>query len=167
MEDDRRAARLSWGFVAVCLALVVAGWAPRLPLRPPPPVPESPPIEVAVQGEVRSPGRYALPWGARVGDLVAAAGGLMADAAVDLLDPVAPLVDGALVRVPARTTDLPGGRISLNEASLPELESLPGIGPALAARIVAARPFHGIDELERVSGIGPATMRRLRDRIAP
>jgi competence protein ComEA len=167
VEDDRRARHLSWGFVAACLVLVVAGWAPRLPLRPPAPVPETPAIEVAVQGEVRTPGRYALPWGARVGDLVAAAGGLTAAAAPDLVDPAAPLVDGALVHVPARRSDLPGGRISLNEASLPELESLPGIGPALAARIVDARPFHAVDELERVSGIGPATMRRLRDRIAP
>jgi competence protein ComEA len=167
VEDDRRADRLAWGFVAVCLALVVAGWAPRLPLRPPAPVPDTPPIEVVVQGEVRSPGRYALPWGARVADLVDAAGGLTADAARDLVDPAQQLVDGDRVHVPARRTDLPGGRISLNEASLPELQSLPGIGPALAARIVAARPFHAIDDLERVSGIGPVTMRRLRDRIAP
>jgi competence protein ComEA len=167
VEEERRAARLSWGFVVACGVLVVAGWAPRLPLRPPPPVPDTPPIEVAVQGAVRAPGRYVLPWGARVGDLVDAAGGPTADAALDLIDPVAPLVDGDRVHVPARRADLPGGRISLNEASLPELESLPGIGPALAARIVAARPFHAIDELERVSGIGPATMERLRDRIAP
>lgn len=167
MEEQRRASRATWGLTAVCVALVVAGWAPRLPWRPAPPTPETPPIDVAVHGAVRDPGRYRLTWGARVGDLVEAAGGLTPDAASDLVDPVAPLVDGALVHVPSRRDDPPGGRISLNEASVPELETLPGIGPALAARIVAARPFHAIDELERVSGIGPVTLRRLRDRVAP
>lgn len=45
------------------------------------------------------------------------------------------------------------------------LETLPGIGPALAARIVAARPFHDVDDLLRVRGIGPATLERLRSAV--
>lgn len=53
-------------------------------------------------------------------------------------------------------------RIDPNHASLPELEALPRVGPALAARIVAARPFARVAELERVRGIGPATLAQLR-----
>lgn len=52
--------------------------------------------------------------------------------------------------------------ISLNSAGLDELKRLPGIGPELAGRIVAARPFHTIDDLLEVSGIGPATLDGLR-----
>lgn len=55
--------------------------------------------------------------------------------------------------------------LDLNRASAEDLEALPGIGPALAARILAARQerlFSSIDDLERVPGIGPATLQRLR-----
>lgn len=53
----------------------------------------------------------------------------------------------------------------LNLADLTELEGLPGIGPKLAARIVAARPFTCVDALAEVRGIGPATLDRLRPRV--
>lgn len=60
----------------------------------------------------------------------------------------------------------PGAAININRANSEELESLPGIGPALAARIVESRrsegPFRTVDELERVSGIGPVLLERLR-----
>ncbi|HAV65006.1 MAG TPA: DNA-binding protein [Verrucomicrobiales bacterium] len=53
-------------------------------------------------------------------------------------------------------------RTDLNEASFEELQKLPGIGPVLAERIIARRPFTTIDELEKVKGIGAKTMERLR-----
>lgn len=163
-RSERRATRAAIG---LCLAVTAIAWAPRLPIRPPPPLPERPDIEVAVQGEVASPGRYRLAWGARVGDLVEAAGGLTARADAGLVDEVAPLVDGARIHVPGRPVEPVDRRVSINAASTSELETLPGIGPTLAARIVADRPFHRIDDLERVRGIGPATMGRLRDRLRP
>lgn len=56
-------------------------------------------------------------------------------------------------------------RIDINTASLKELESLPGIGPALAKMIVAARPFSVVEDLTRVRGIGAATFEQLRPLI--
>ncbi len=63
-------------------------------------------------------------------------------------------------------TTAPKGPIDLNTADAPALESLPGVGPSLAARIVADRqangPYRTVDALDRVSGVGPATVERLR-----
>jgi DNA uptake protein ComE-like DNA-binding protein len=54
--------------------------------------------------------------------------------------------------------------VDLNAASLEELESLPGIGPTIAARIVAARPYASVDELLDVEGIGPKRLAAIRPR---
>lgn len=54
--------------------------------------------------------------------------------------------------------------VDVNTAELPELESLPGIGPVLARRIAAGRPFGGVDDLDRVEGIGVVRMAALRRR---
>jgi len=60
-----------------------------------------------------------------------------------------------------------GARVSLNRASTAELEALPGIGPALAARIVAGRPYHATRDLDRVKGIGPKALIRLENLVEP
>lgn len=60
-----------------------------------------------------------------------------------------------------------GGRLSLNHATAAELEALPGIGPALAARIVAGRPYRSVEALDDVRGIGPRTLARLRPWVRP
>lgn len=90
----------------------------------------------------------------------------------------APIGDGDTVRLvsgwalPVRelapvATRVFGGRVSLNHATLADLEGLPGIGPTLAARIVAGRPFGSLDDLDRVKGIGPAKLRALAPLVAP
>jgi Helix-hairpin-helix motif len=58
-----------------------------------------------------------------------------------------------------------GAPVDVNRATVPELRRLPGIGPALAARIVDARPFTALDDLTRVRGLRRATLDRLRPRL--
>ncbi len=60
-----------------------------------------------------------------------------------------------------------GRPISLNLATQAELEMLPGIGPSLARRIMAGRPYARFEDVDRVKGIGPAKLARLRGRVAP
>lgn len=56
--------------------------------------------------------------------------------------------------------------VDVNRASAPELETLPGVGPAIAARIMAARPFESVADLERVRGVGPVAVERLRGLVS-
>ena len=149
------------------------------------PVPSG--VMVHVSGAVQRPGLVALPPGARVGDAVAAAGGLTPDADGPGVNLARVLVDGEQVHVPvegeerppapagepgAGPTAAPGssgidpeGRIDLNTASASELETLPGIGPTRAAAIVTHReqhgPFQAPGDLRAVSGIGEATFQNL------
>ncbi len=68
---------------------------------------------------------------------------------------------------PASTVLQPGpasevAKVNLNTASQAEIESLPGVGPTLAQRIVEGRPFRSLEDLDRVKGIGPKLLERLR-----
>jgi len=65
------------------------------------------------------------------------------------------------------SSDTSGGqtRLNPNTASLGELQTLPGVGPSLAERIVAARPFADADDLRRVPGIGPSALAAMRHRL--
>ena len=122
-----------------------------------------PPITVEVRGDVVTPGLYTLPFGARAGDLVAAAGGPTPGAALPLVSLSDPLTDGESLFVPGRAAaDGRGERVSLNSASPAELDTLPGVGPVVAAKIIAHRPYASIDDVLRVPGIGPKTLERLR-----
>lgn len=148
-----------------CLGLLLAaGWGRWSP-RPWPLTVERPELDVQVSGAVLQPGRYQLPWGSRVGDLVHLAGGLSPAADPHLVNLSRPLGDGMVVVVPARGTPGGGARIDLNRASERELMALPGVGPVMARRIVEARPFHRAEDLLRVPGIGPVRWEALRELV--
>ena len=145
---------------------------------------------VQAAGAVTRPGVYRLAGGARVGDLIDAAGGLTPQADPDRINLAAPVADGARVYVlrrgeadPGPPTDGGAGSgpddpadpgatappLDLNTATQAQLDALPGVGPATAAAIVDDRrqhgPFTSVDDLARVRGIGPAKLAALRTRV--
>jgi competence protein ComEA len=80
------------------------------------------------------------------------------------------LVDGEQLYVLSQNESVQGtGKLSLNQATAEQLDSLPGIGPALSERIVAHRQsigsFRSIEELTDVSGIGPKLFSKIRDQL--
>ncbi|PKQ26431.1 MAG: competence protein ComEA [Actinobacteria bacterium HGW-Actinobacteria-4] len=122
-------------------------------------------VVVHVAGAVHQPGLVTLNTGARVADAVDVAGGMTASADTSSVNLARTLVDGEQIYVPEVGEALESGKINLNRAGPTELEALPGIGPALAARIVADRetngPFATVSELSRVSGVGPAVVEKI------
>ncbi len=154
--------------LAICAGLL--GWNlwPRLNVQQVAVSVRQPDITVSVAGAVAFPGVYTLPWGARVTDAVAKAGGLTDAAEASLLNLADPLTTGEAVLVPEARTETGETRLSLNTATERELELLiPGVGPVTAAHIVEARPYESVEDLLNVSGIGPATLEKIRPYVKP
>jgi competence protein ComEA len=145
-------------------------------------------LVVAVSGKVRRPGVVTVPAGARVIDVLKAAGGPLPGADLGMLNLARKVADGELVTVglPSSASGAPvaagsgapsagdpaggaAGPIDLNTATLGELDTLPGVGPVLAQRILDWRSQHGrfasVDQLSDVPGIGDARLAQLRDLV--
>lgn len=150
-----------------CLALLALVLVPKVAARPVVPTVVQPRITVSIEGAVVSPGLHELEFGARVADLVGLAGGFAPGAARTMVALAAPLTDGQVVQVPALAVAGLAQRVSLNTATLEQLQTLPGVGAATAARVVEQRPYNRIDDLLRVPGIGPKKLERLRPLVAP
>jgi competence protein ComEA len=137
-------------------------------------------VVVHVAGWVRRPGVYELPVGSRVIDAIDLAGGPREGADLSALNLAAVLSDAQQVLVPKRGPPgsapggaggggAAGGLVNLNSATVAELETLPGIGPVLAQKIVDYRTEHGpftrVEDLMNVSGIGEARFAELKDKV--
>jgi competence protein ComEA len=137
---------------------------------------------VHVAGAVRSPGVYRLRDGERVQDAVHRAGGPRAGADVNAINLAAKVADGQQVVVPRRGAAAaaaaagagePGGPpqapVSLNTATAEQLDTLDGVGPATATKILEYRRQHGgfrsIDDLGEIPGIGPKRLAALRGKV--
>ncbi|MBC7082130.1 MAG: competence protein ComEA [Bacillota bacterium] len=151
-------------------------------------------VTVHVCGAVTTPGVYTLPSGSRVADAVRLAGGLAPGACPELVNMAKVLSDSVQVYIPmkpatgsgagassgagsaagctepSRVSETDHMRVNINTAGLAELDSLPGIGPALARRIIEHRNakgrFERPEQLTDVPGIGPRKYDALKDLIA-
>lgn len=133
-------------------------------------------IVAQISGEVATPGVYPLPHGARLGDLLGAAGGLSDDADLSVLNLAARIGDGESIEIPSwgraspmsEAIEVAGApdRVNINTATLVDLEALPGIGPVIAGRIIEYRnangPFPSVEELVAVEGISDNLLDELR-----
>jgi len=141
-----------------------------------------PKVIIDVAGAVRRPGLYRLPDGSRVADALERAGGPTPKAFLEALNLAAPLADGQQVLVPRRVAGTlpaaagpgavaPAGPVSLSAATLEQLDTLPGVGPVTAQKILDYRTAHGafrsVEELDAVPGIGPTTIEELRELVVP
>ena len=145
---------------------------------------QGPLLVIHVVGAVRKPGLYKLRHGARVADAVARAGGATRRADLSLVNLAAPLADGTQVVVQTKAPAGAGagsgsagsasgsaGPVHLNSATLEQLDTLPGVGPVTAQKILDYRQEHGafssLEELDAIPGIGSARIESLRDVAAP
>jgi len=160
------------------------------PTPPPTPTltPTPAPLRVYVSGAVRTPDVYLLSPGSIVKDALQAAGGPAGDADLDRINLALAVCDQQQVYVPhvgeaTPAAPLPGdapppaageaartgGKVNLNTATVEQLDTLPGIGPAIAQRIIDYRqangPFAAPEEIMNVKGIGQATYDKLQDLI--
>ncbi|MBI1795114.1 MAG: ComEA family DNA-binding protein [Chloroflexi bacterium] len=180
--------------IGVLAGLIMAGGivlVVRLPKGVPvtlEPAPTAPPLTVQVIGAVVRPGVYVFPVNSRVQDAVTAAGGMLAEANPNLINLAAKLEDGQQLDIPfvggaAPTSTGPfvvlptpgtgtankANLVNINTATAEELDTLPGIGPATAQKIIDYRdqngPFNQIEDIMNVPGIGPSTFDLVKDLI--
>ena len=143
------------------------------------------PVVVDVSGAVREPGVYRLTSEHRVEDALERAGGPTRRADLSTVNRASKLEDGRQILVPKRGqaapataaataggsagSSSPTGPVNLNSATLEQLETLDGVGPATAQKIIEYREQHGgfksVDELDQVSGIGEKRLAALRDHV--
>jgi len=140
-------------------------------------------VVVDVVGAVRRPGLYRLPHDSRIADALTRAGGATRKADLAQVNLAAPIADGEQIVVPQRGAGVgaavpgtaapgaPSAPVQLSTATVEQLDSLPGVGPVTAQKILDYRQKHGafqsVDELDAVPGIGPKRLEQLRELVVP
>lgn len=138
-------------------------------------------IRVDVQGEVNKPGLYEFKEGQVVADVIERAEGYTKDASKEYiskgLNLASKISDQQKIYIPANNeyassstshnadSTVKSQKVNINTASISELDSLAGIGPSYAQKIIDARPFKSIEDIKAVSGIGEATFQKIKDDI--
>ena len=133
-------------------------------------------ITVDIEGAVVNPGVYTLPAGSRVEDAIVAAGGLGSgadgDAFAKTMNRAMKLVDGGKIYVPSLSSSPLSPQfplsplISVNSATESELDTLPGIGPVTAQKIITNRPYQTLEELVGKKAVGAALFEKIKDKIS-
>lgn len=179
----KRALIVVFALVCVISAAVVARGHTEPVVEAAPIVVAPPIVMVDVAGAVKSPGVYEIPANSRVIDAIAAAGGTVPHADTSDINLARIVKDGEQVYVDlatVSTSSVQGGSvkrvvkkksgpININRATAGELDSLPGIGPVLASRIIDYRkangPFVSVEDLQKVSGIGVAKFAQFKSKV--
>ena len=196
-RDPRKLA--AWGVAALALVLLTAWYLARSSAGEPAaavePVATIAPAAAAeeeggggrlvidVAGAVRKPGVYRMAQGDRVEDALEKAGGATAHADLSQINRAAKLEDGRQILVPRRAPrgrpataaatgtapSTPAQPVNLNAATLEQLDTLDGVGPATAQKIIDFRAAHGgfgsVDELDQIPGIGEKKLAALREQV--
>ena len=177
----QKRALLAMSVVVVVLSIFIVIRGNTDEITPPPVVVEqvqAPQIFVDVTGAVNTPGVYTLTASSRVIDAIKAAGGSAPGADLSTINLARVLADGEQIYVDAAVTNSKGVRVSttkhsgpinINRATVGDFDSLDGIGPVIANRIVSYRKTHGpfitVEDLQKVSGIGAAKFAQIKSKI--
>jgi competence protein ComEA len=177
----QKRALLGMSAVVVVLSIFIVIRGNTDEITPPPVVVEqvqAPQIFVDVTGAVNTPGVYTLTASSRVIDAIKAAGGSAPEADLSTINLARVLADGEQIYVDAAVTNSKGMRVSttkrsgpinINRATVGDFDSLDGIGPVIANRIVSYRKTHGpfitVEDLQKVSGIGAAKFAQIKSKI--
>lgn len=157
------------------------------PTATPLPTPTPRPLRVYVSGAVVRPDVYELAYDSIVRDAIDAAGGPTGEADLNRINLARQVHDEEQIYVPQKGEESPpvsppsgpslpspssqegGGKVNINTATAEELDTLPGVGPAIAQRIIdyrtASGPFQSVEDIKNVRGIGDATFEKLKDKI--
>jgi competence protein ComEA len=140
---------------------------------------------VSVSGKVHRPGLVEVPDGARVADVLEAAGGALPGTDLSTLNLARRVADGEQVAVgvpaapdaapvappgpPPLVPGVPSRKVDLNAATVEQLDALPGVGPVMAQRILEWRNRHGrftrVEQLREIEGIGERRLAQLREMV--
>lgn len=182
IEQKRGLIAVSLVAVAFSIFLFLTTRGSAIAQESPKPSPTIAPIQstilVHVAGKVKKPDVYPLLQGARVADAIKAAGGALKGVDTSEINLARVLIDGEQIYVgyvpklsspSAKSGKKYMGVININRATKTEFDSLVGIGPVIAARIITYRnqngPFMALEDLLKVSGVGPKTLEKMRSRL--